>query len=334
LNGRRSADEIAELAKLAEDANIRQLWLSAGARAKDHFLRLAVAAVRTSRIGLGPIAISPFDTHPGRIALELLTFNELARGRARIVLGGGGDFVAALGLQPRRRVQAVAETIDIVRALAGGGEVRYPGEMFRLEGLFSPWATTAVPPLYVGANRPRMLRMTSGKADGVMFTDMPFAYVASLVEQIRSGLAEAGRSPAPFSVSNWFVWNVQPTRGEAYELAGRQLGFRLYYIRDVASSIGVTDAEAAELERRQPEMVRAIHEGKDPWRPPRPVAERLIQTLTISGGRQDLDGCVERLLEFERAGLNEVALALHGDAGSAIKLLGERVIPVVQRDEA
>ena len=334
LDGHRSAEVIAELARLAEESGIRQLWLSGGARTKDHFLRLAVAATRTQAIRLGPVAISPFEAHPARIAIELLTLHEIAHGRAAIVLGGGGDFAATLGVKLEGRVQAVEETLDITRAVARGGEVNHQGRRFQVRGLFSPWTKLEPPPLYVGANRPRMIRMATRRADGVMFTDMPLVHVTSLVGQVRAGLVAAGRRAEGFRISNWFVWNVQDTPAEAFELARRQLGFRLYYIRDVAASIGLTEAEAHELERRQPEMLRAIFEGRDPWQPEPRLTELLIRQLTLSGGRESLDDCVERLLDFERRGVNEIALALHGDPSKAIRLLGERVLPVVQRDAA
>ncbi len=75
LNGRRSASEIGELARLAEQNGISQAWLSGGSRSKDHFLRLAMAAGRTSRVMLGPVAISPFEIHPARIGISLLTLD-------------------------------------------------------------------------------------------------------------------------------------------------------------------------------------------------------------------------------------------------------------------
>jgi 5,10-methylenetetrahydromethanopterin reductase len=332
LNGRRSANEIAELAQLAEAVGIRQLWLAAGTPTKDHFVRLAVAATTTQTIQLGPVAISPFEAHPARLAVELLTLHETARGRAAIVLGGGGDFAAALGVPLRERVRAVEETLDITRAMARGGAVNYRGRLFRVHELFSPWTEVEPPPLYVGANRPRMLQMAAQKASGVMVTDMPLAYAKSLVAQVRAGLAEAGRPPEDFRISNWFVWNVQETRAAAFELARRQLGFRLYYIRDVARSLGMTQAEAQELERRQPDMIRAAIEGREPWLPAGHLTELLIRHLTLSGGREDLDACIERLLDFETIGLNEIALALHGEPSHAIRALGERVIPAVQQD--
>jgi alkanesulfonate monooxygenase SsuD/methylene tetrahydromethanopterin reductase-like flavin-dependent oxidoreductase (luciferase family) len=334
LDGRRSATEIAELARLAETHGFSHVWLSGGARTKDHFVRLALAAAATRRIRLGPIALSPFEMHPVHIGLALLTLDEIAPGRACLVLGAGGDLAATLGPPKRGRVDAVEECLDILRAQAAGGEVNYAGAHYRVTGLFSPWSRVVMDRLYVGANRPRMLRLGARKADGVMVTDMPLTYLASLIAKIRTELAEARRDPAAFTVSNWFVWNVQETRAEAERLARRQLGFRLYYIREVASSIGLDETEARELAAKQPEMLRAIFQGREPWSPPPPVADRVIEHLTLTSDRRGLEACVGRLLEFERLGLSEIALAPHGDPAAAIKLIGDAVIPTVDRDGA
>jgi alkanesulfonate monooxygenase SsuD/methylene tetrahydromethanopterin reductase-like flavin-dependent oxidoreductase (luciferase family) len=334
LDGRRSATEIAELARLAETHGFSHVWLSGGARTKDHFVRLALAAAATRRIRLGPIALSPFEMHPVHVGLALLTLDEIAPGRACLVLGAGGDLAATLGPPKRGRVDAVEECLDILRAQAAGGEVNYAGAHYRVTGLFSPWSRVVMDRLYLGANRPRMLRLGARKADGVMVTDMPLTYLASLIAKIRTELAEARRDPAAFTVSNWFVWNVQETRAEAERLARRQLGFRLYYIREVASSIGLDETEARELAAKQPEMLRAIFQGREPWSPPPSVADRVIEHLTLTSDRRGLEACVGRLLEFERLGLSEIALAPHGDPAAAIKLIGDAVIPTVDRDGA
>ena len=327
LDGRRSAAEIAELAQLAEANGLAHVWLGGGSRTKDHFVRLAAAAAATRRIQLGPVAVSPFEMHPAHLGLSLLTLDEATHGRAAVALGSGGDFAATLGAPRIGRVDRLSECIDIVRALAAGGEVTYAGRHYQVAGPFSPWSTVALPRLLVAANRPRMLALAARKADGVMMSDMPLAYVGTLVDRIRGELAGAGRASASFRISNWLVWNVQESREEALRLARRQLGFRLYYIRDVAAAIGLGEDEARELGRRQPEMVRAIFEGKAPWLPPDAVTDRLIEHLTLSADRRGLDGCIARLLDFERRGVTEVALAPHGDPVAAIKLLGDAVVP-------
>jgi alkanesulfonate monooxygenase SsuD/methylene tetrahydromethanopterin reductase-like flavin-dependent oxidoreductase (luciferase family) len=332
LDGRRSAADIAELAQLAEACGLSHVWLGAGARTKDHFVRLAVAAAATRRIQLGPIAVSPFEMHPAQLALALLTLDEAARGRASVVLGSGGDLAATLGAPRTGRVDRVSEALDIVRALAAGGEVRYAGRHYDVDRLFSPWPGVPMDRLFLAANRPRMLALAARKADGVMFSDMPLAFVGSLVDRVRRDLTAASREAEHFRIGNWFVWNVQDSRDEAERLARRQLGFRLYYIRDVAAAIGLRDADARELAERQPEMTRAIFRGETPWLPRPPVIDQLIEHLTLTSDRRGVDGCVERLLDFERRGLTDIALAPHGDPAAAIRLIGEAVIPQVQRE--
>lgn len=331
LNGRRSAEEIADLAQLAEQQGFAHLWLSGGSRTKDHFVRLVLAASKTKRIQLGPVAISPFEMHPVRIGLSVLTLSEVSDGRASIVLGGGGDLAATLNIPLRNRVSAVAETVDLIRLIGRGGEVNYRGQLFQTKELFSPWKRALVPPLYIGANREKMLRMSAEKADGVMVTDMPLSYVKNLVDLVRRELSRARRDLGKFRMSNWFVWNVQDTEEEALRIARRTLGFRLYYISDVADSIGLAPDQALELKRRQPEMLRSIFEGKNPFTPPRGITTALIDHLTITCSKRHLDAAVEKLHEFEKQGLNEMALAVEGNPVSAIKLLGEKVLPLMQR---
>ena len=89
LDGRRSAAEIAELAQLAEAHGLAHVWLGAGARTKDHFVRLAVAAAATRTIELGPIAVSPVEMHPAQLGTALLTLDEASHGRAAVALGAG-----------------------------------------------------------------------------------------------------------------------------------------------------------------------------------------------------------------------------------------------------
>lgn len=326
LDGRSSANELADLAKLAERNGIEHLWLSAGSRTKDHFVRLAVAAASTTKIRLGPVATSPFEMHPAIIGIALLTLDEAAAGRGCIVVGGGGDLASTLGVPLRNRVQAVEDTIRIVRKLAEGGEVNYEGNMFKVAGLFSPWNLARVPPMFVGANRSQMLELAARVADGVMFSDMPENYVGELVRTVKALLSRFGRSEYEFQISNWFVWNVQDTVEEARRLARFALAFRLYYIKDVAGHIGLARGDAVMLEQKQPDMVRALLLGRPEFLP-KALSDLIIDRLTITGDIMGVDGCIERLHEFKKQGLTQIALSLEGDPAKGIRIIGQKVVP-------
>ncbi len=326
LDGTASAGKLADLARLAEQNKIECLWLSAGSRTKDHFVRLALAAKSTTKIRLGAVATSPFEMHPAIIGGALLTLDEAAAGRGSIVLGGGGDLASTLGVPLRRRVQAVEDTIMIIRRLAEGGEVNYEGTQFRVEGLFSPWNHVKVPPILVGANRPRMLELAARRADGVMFSDMPENYLGQLIGTVDSLLARFDRSREGFQMINWFAWNVQDTLEKAMRIARSSLAFRLYYIQDVASQLGLSREVAEELQRKQPDMVKALLRGK-PEKFPETLSDHLIDKLTITADLKSIDQCIERLHLFEKQGLTQIALALQGDPAKGIRIIGEKVVP-------
>ena len=329
LDGMTPANKLADLARLAEKNEIEYLWLSAGARSKDHFVRLAAAAASTTKIRLGPIATSPFEMHPAIIGNALLTLDETGAGRGCIVLGGGGDLASTLGVPLQNRVGAVEDVIMIVRKLAEGGEVSYTGNKFRVEGLFSPWHRSKPPPIFVGANRPRMLELSARRADGVMFSDMPENCAGQLVRTVRSQLNRFGRSSDDFQMINWFSWNVQDTLEKAKRLARASLGFRLYYILDVAGHIGISRENALELHRKQPEIVKAILRGK-PEQLPEALSDHLIERLTITSSIKSVDRCTERLHQFEKQGLTQIALSLQGDPDQAIRIIGKHVVPAFQ----
>ncbi len=178
-----------------------------------------------------------------------------------------------------------------------------------------------------------MIRMSALKADGVMFTDMPLAHISSLVRLVHENLDPSNRGLERFRVCNWFAWNVQKTEEEALRIARRNLGFRLYYIRDVAQSIGLDSATADELARMQHRMVRAVLEDGEVELPPESVTELLLDHLTMTGSKQSLGHHVETLLGFEKRGLNEIALALQGDPVASINMLGKHVVPLLDHNE-
>ena len=91
LDTRAKPQDLAELGRLAERFGLHGVWVSSLLDSRDPFTNLALLAQSSTRIRLGPIAVNPFDTHPVKIASALLTLNEMAGGRAQIVIGGGGD---------------------------------------------------------------------------------------------------------------------------------------------------------------------------------------------------------------------------------------------------
>src|SRR5690606_29833406 len=145
--------------RLAESYGLGGIWVSSMLDARDPFMNFAELARTTSAIRMGPIAVSPFELHPLKMATSLLTLNEASRGRAQIVVGGGGGTMTAMGLEPVRRVRAVREAVEILKLASAGKPINYEGEIFTIRGYNPVWAKSPSPTAYIGANRDKMLHM-------------------------------------------------------------------------------------------------------------------------------------------------------------------------------
>ena len=121
-----SPGQVSELGQKAEKYGIRALWSSNYFAHWDCFMSLLPLAQSTSRLLLGPLAVSPFEMHPLKIANSLLSLNELSGGRALIAMGAGEGNIDCMGIQrPEKIVRAVREGIEIVRG--AGPEARIRG---------------------------------------------------------------------------------------------------------------------------------------------------------------------------------------------------------------
>jgi 5,10-methylenetetrahydromethanopterin reductase len=326
LDARAKAQELAELGQLAERCGIHGVWVSSLLDGRDPFANLALLAQSTSRIRLGPIAVNPFDTHPVKIASALLTLNELAGGRAQIVIGGGGEVLQALDIRPERRVRAVRECVEILRAAASGERFSHAGEIFRVSNLQLRWLEAVAPAIHVGASQPQMLRMASGCADGIMMSDMPPTPAAQAIATLDAALAPHGRQRPAFATNVFTAWHVSRDRRQALHEARRWLLlrgiFRPWLLAEFLEPADVELVMASEAA-----FARAFAAGSHQVEGvPERVLDRLVEKLTVSGSPDDLDPVIDKLCKLREAGLGSVALRLYADPADSIRLIGARVV--------
>ncbi len=330
LDTRASADELAELGQLAETHGIRGVWVSSLLDSRDPFTNLSILARATSRLLLGPVAVNPFDTHPVRIAASLLTLNELAGGRARLVVGGGGEALEALGIEPARRVRAVAECVDIVRAAATGDNVSYDGELYRVSQLRFAWLTAPPPPVFVGASQAQMLRMAARVADGIMMSDMPVVLTAAALGTLDAGLATHGRSRPDFATNAFTAWHVYPDAQQARDEARRWLLLRGIFRPWLLAEFLEPDEVQLVMDHRNA-FIDAFRNGSAEVRGvPGAILDALVDNVTLCGSLDDMDHKIDKLRAYADAGLSAISLRLYADPAASLRLLGEQVVPALR----
>ncbi len=126
LNEFASPHEAAELGLLAEGYGLRGVWSANYGWSRDPFFTLSLLADRSSKIRLGPMAVSPAELHPLKMANLLFSLNELSNGRAMIMVGGGGAVLQSIGKERERMIRSARE-------MPGNSERRLPREDAELQ---------------------------------------------------------------------------------------------------------------------------------------------------------------------------------------------------------
>jgi alkanesulfonate monooxygenase SsuD/methylene tetrahydromethanopterin reductase-like flavin-dependent oxidoreductase (luciferase family) len=330
LDSQLAPSQLAELAVLAEQQGIHAIWCASYLDGRDPFSNLVELAQRTERIRFGPIALSPYELHPFRIAMNLLTLNEIGDGRAQAIVGAGGEVVMALGVDRSRRVRAVREAVDIVMGCIHERPFSYSGELYSLENYRADWVTAPSPTVYVAANRPQMLRMSARASQGIMMSDLSPTLAAAAVDAVRGHLQEFGRDDADFRFNNFMAWYVYDDLAEARHEAKRWIGFRAIF-REYMMREFMSEEDFATILEFIPQiyaMAAADADSVDGL--PDRLLDDCVDHLTLTGSTDDMDHVIEHLLELKAAGCNEVAIELKKHQAHGIELIGERVIPALR----
>jgi len=169
---RETPDHIAR----AEELGYHRAWCyDSPALYCDVWVTLALAATRTSSIGLGPGVLVPNLRHVMTTAAAIANLVDLAPGRVAVAVGSGFTGARCLGQKPMRW-RDVTAYIEAMRALLRGEEVAWDGSVIRMmhpDG-FAPARPIEVP-VVVAASGPKGVAAAKAVGDGVFFGGAPSA---------------------------------------------------------------------------------------------------------------------------------------------------------------
>ena len=171
----------------------------------DTWTLMTWVAARTERIHIASNVLNLPLRPPAVTARAAASLDLLSAGRFDLGLGAGGfwDAIEAMGgrrLSPRQSIDALDEAIDVMRGIWAAGErapLRTEGEYYRLRGAKRGPAPAHDIPIWVGAYKPRILRLTGRKADGWL-PSLPYLKPGDLQagnRVIDEAAQAAGRAP-------------------------------------------------------------------------------------------------------------------------------------------
>ena len=172
----------------------------------DTWTLMSYAAARTDRIQLAGNVLNLPLRPPAVLAKSVASLDLLSGGRVALGLGAGGfwDAIEAYGgtrLTPGEAVDATAEAIEVIRGIWDTSEravLTVDGTHHHVRGAKRGPAPAHPVPIWLGALKPRMLRLIGRSADGWL-PSLPYLQPGDLsrgMEVIDEAARAAGRQPA------------------------------------------------------------------------------------------------------------------------------------------
>ena len=206
--------DLANMARAAEAVGFDSLWVG------DHLLYrnrdeepkgpweawslLAGLAAITERVEIGPLVACTAFHNPAMLAKKADTIEEMSGGRLILGLGAGWNEpeFRAFGYPFDHRIARFAEALTIIRGLLRDGYVDFEGTYYKARDceLRPRGPRPGGPPLMIGSEGPRMLRLAlphvaSWNAWYAWFGNQP-AGLAPLRAKVDAACVEAGVDPA------------------------------------------------------------------------------------------------------------------------------------------
>jgi 5,10-methylenetetrahydromethanopterin reductase len=279
ISPRQSFDSWAAFVGELERDGVNRVWVIDSQLAmKDVYAGLVVAALNTTRVGLGTGVTNAVTRHPTVTANAIAAVDELSHGRAVLGLGAGDSALYGIGLKP----QKVAEVEGAIR-------------FFRSQ-------LPPTIPIYLAVSQQRMCELAGRVADGaiVMGPAQP-DMVRRQVEWIRAG----GRKDCEIAL-------IAPTSTDVADVrswASTQARLLSHFKELPASLEPYRDEIARSAESYDYAEHLSTHADHSSA-----VSDDLVRTLGIVGSANE---CADRLRELRDAGVDTFIFPIAGRGRAA-----------------
>lgn len=303
---------------------------------RDVYVRLALAAAGTSRIGLGITVTDPVGRHPALTAQAAATLCEASAGRLRVVMGAGSHFETMPGYEVVRPAVAIREAIDLMRRMWAGERVTLEGDVVRFLGGMLDFEIPRElwPSVWVASRGPQILATGGAVADGVLIGSFATPRGIEWAKgHIARGLERTGRTWDDVQLASWLYVSVLEHEDDPVpDGIRRGVSHALWSSREVVAGL----LDGIEI-RNGDEFRRFLGEAPHEWSPGvmaelrRLIPREVIDVLALVGTKHQI---AERLAALEAAGIGECIAWPFPPEGLDVEdfavTLAHEVIPLVR----
>ncbi len=191
----------------------------------ESFTTLSFMMALHPQLRFGHTVVCQSFRNPALLAKMGATLQFLSGGRFCLGIGAGWDEVEykAYGYpfpSASERVEQLEETLRIVKAMWTEAKASFHGRHYQIIDAYCEPKPDPVPPIMIGAFRPKMLRLTAKFADEWNVSSTGSAEYRRLVDEFEHACVDAGRDPKTVKRSWCGGCSCAPTQAEAESFAG------------------------------------------------------------------------------------------------------------------
>jgi 5,10-methylenetetrahydromethanopterin reductase len=290
-----------DIVRYAESRGFEAVWQAESRLVRDAIVPMAAYAAVTERLKVGSGVINNWTRNIGLLAATFLTLDDLAPGRIICGIGAWWDPLARnVGIDRRKPLVAMRETVDVLRRLLHMERVTFHGEFHHVDGIeldvVHGRREPRHVPIYIGATGLKMMELTGEIADGVVLNYcVPPEYNREALEALKVGAQRAGRRWEDLDRPQLVVCSVDPDREKALDTTRELLTQYLAQQPHIAQASGVAPEIVTEIQSilGWPATHEQIRSAKHL------VPDELILRITASGTPDEARAKVE---EYRRTG--------------------------------
>jgi 5,10-methylenetetrahydromethanopterin reductase len=240
--------------RYAEQHGFEAVWQAESRLVRDAIVPMAAYAAVTEHINVGSGVINNWTRNIGLLAATFLTLDDLAPNRIICGLGAWWDPLARnVGIDRRKPLTAMRETVLILRRLLNMERVTFHGEFIHVEGIeldvVHGRREPRKVPIMIGATGDNMMEMTGEIADGAVLNYcVPPEYNDRALELLESGARKSGRKLDDIDRPQLVVCSVDHDHERAIDTTRELLTQYLAQQPHIAKASGVSPEIVSEIQ--------------------------------------------------------------------------------------
>ena len=240
--------------RYAEKQGFEAVWQAESRLVRDAIVPMAAYAAVTDRVKVGSGVINNWTRNIGLLAATFLTLDDLAPDRIICGIGAWWDPLAKnVGIERRKPLLAMRETVDVLRRLLRLERVTFHGEFHQVDGIeldvVHGRREPRNVPIMIGATGPKMMELTGEIADGAVLNYcVPPEYNDGALESLQAGAKRSNRTLDDIDRPQLVVCSVDHDEQQALDTSRELLTQYLAQQPHIAKASGVSSDVVAEIQ--------------------------------------------------------------------------------------